>query len=105
LAAGLTGDAPLSENRACPIPRPGVVHSGTSKRRSDPEGLMLRLRYLALAAPLILAACSQATPEVPDLSGIWTMDPQGRAGAALNGVGDFEATAPFTPEARARLAE
>lgn len=66
---------------------------------------MRRLRYLAFAAPLILAACGQATPEVPDLSGIWTMDPQGRAGAALNGVGDFEATAPFTPEARAKLAE
>jgi hypothetical protein len=33
------------------------------------------------------------------------MQPDGKAGAALNGPGDFERTAPFTPLARARLAE
>lgn len=66
---------------------------------------MFRQRLLMIALPLALAACSDATSPVPDLSGIWTMDAQGRAGAALNGVGDFEDTAPFTPEARAKLAE
>src|SRR6478735_3772901 len=33
------------------------------------------------------------------------MDANGRANAALNGVGDFEKTAPFTPSARRKLAE
>lgn len=65
---------------------------------------MLRRCLLMIALPLALAACSRTAPP-PDLSGIWTMNVQGRAGAALNGVGDFEATAPFTPEARALLAE
>lgn len=65
---------------------------------------MLRLCLLAFALPL-LAACSRGPAAPPDLTGIWTMDPQGRAGAALNGPGDFAQTAPFTPEARARLAE
>jgi hypothetical protein len=66
---------------------------------------MLRSRLAALAAPLILAACSNPGPSVPDLTGIWTMDPNGRAGAALNGVGNFQETAPFTEEARAKIAE
>ena len=33
------------------------------------------------------------------------MQPDGKAGASLNGPGDFEKTAPFTSEARRRLAE
>nr|PZN69106.1 MAG: hypothetical protein DIU62_03195 [Pseudomonadota bacterium] len=33
------------------------------------------------------------------------MDPNGRAGASLNGVGNFQETAPFTAEARAKVAE
>lgn len=67
---------------------------------------MIRLCLVALAAPLMLAACGgPSVPDVPDLSGIWTLDPQGRAGAALNGVGDFASTAPFTPLAREKLAE
>ena len=33
------------------------------------------------------------------------MQADGRAGAALNGPGDFEKTAPFTPLARSKLAE
>jgi hypothetical protein len=66
---------------------------------------MHRSHLAALVAPLILAACAKAAPDVPDLTGIWTMDPNGRAGAALNGVGDFQQTAPFTEEARAKVAE
>ncbi|HWL62592.1 MAG TPA: hypothetical protein VNQ32_07335 [Steroidobacteraceae bacterium] len=57
---------------------------------------------------VLLAGCGSNAPEepaVPDLSGIWVLDANGRAGAALNGVGDFEKTAPFTPAARAKLAE
>jgi hypothetical protein len=65
---------------------------------------MRRSWFPALTA-LLLAACGQAKQEVPDLTGIWTLDEQGRAGAALNGVGDFPQTAPFTEEARAKLAE
>ena len=65
---------------------------------------MLRLYLFVIALPVLLAACGKATPAPPDLSGIWTLDANGRAGAALNGVGDFEKTAPFTPEARAKLA-
>jgi hypothetical protein len=57
------------------------------------------------SAALLLAGCGSESPPVPDLSGIWTLDANGRAGASINGVGDFEKTAPFTPEARARLAE
>lgn len=59
------------------------------------------------AAFALLTGCGRSAPDapdVPDLSGIWVMDANGRAGAALNGVGDFEKTAPFTPEARAKLA-
>lgn len=66
---------------------------------------MIRLCLAAIAMPLLLVACNKTAPAVPDLTGIWTMDAQGRAGASINGVGDFEQTAPFTPEARAKLAE
>ncbi|RYG75376.1 hypothetical protein EON77_11255, partial [bacterium] len=58
---------------------------------------------LALSSGAALAADPAAAP--PDLTGIWTMQPNGKAGANLNGPGDFEKTAPFTPAARARLAE
>lgn len=66
---------------------------------------MLRLCLMAITTSIFLSACGGTAPATPDLSGIWTMDEQGRAGAALNGVGDFEKTAPFRPEVRARLAE
>ena len=61
-------------------------------------------RAMLIAASLALAACGAPPPAHPDLTGIWTLDANGRAGASLNGVGDFERTAPFTPEARAKLA-
>jgi hypothetical protein len=62
-----------------------------------------RASLLACAALLGLAGCgTPASP--PDLTGIWTLDANGRAGASLNGVGDFAATAPFTPAAREKLA-
>ena len=66
---------------------------------------MSRGSCFVLGALLLLSGCGGASTAHPDLTGIWTLDPQGRAGAALNGVGDFEQTAPFTPEARAKLAE
>lgn len=56
---------------------------------------------IAMAALVLLAGCGRSAP--PDLTGIWVMDANGRAGAALNGVGDFHLTAPFTPEARAKV--
>lgn len=56
--------------------------------------------------PLLMLSASCALAAVPpDLTGIWTLQPDGRAGAALNGPGDFEKTAPFTPLARSKLAE
>jgi hypothetical protein len=55
------------------------------------------------AAILLLAGTASAAP--PDLSGIWTLDANGKAGASINGVGDFEKTAPFTPSARRKLAD
>ena len=62
---------------------------------------MFRHAGMAFAA-LLLSGCGSAPP---DLTGIWTLDAEGRAGASRNGVGDFERTAPFTPEARTKLAE
>jgi hypothetical protein len=56
-------------------------------------------------AILLLSTAQAAWPAPPDLTGIWTMQADGRAGAALNGPGDFEKTAPFTPLARSKLAE
>jgi len=64
---------------------------------------MFRRNRLAAAALLFFAAASVAA--VPDLTGIWTMGTDGRAGASLNGPGDFEKTAPFTESARRKLAE
>jgi hypothetical protein len=61
----------------------------------------------ALLLPLLLGGCGHgevAAPAVPDISGIWTLDANGRAGASINGVGDFEKTAPYTPEARDKRA-
>lgn len=61
-------------------------------------------RLCCAGAIVLLSACARPTSP-PDLTGIWTLDANGRAGASLNGVGDFEKTAPFTEEARAKLAE
>jgi hypothetical protein len=58
-----------------------------------------------LVAILLMCTAHAAWPAPPDLTGIWTMQADGRAGAALNGPGDFERTAPFTPLARGKLAE
>lgn len=72
---------------------------------------MIRHTVSALGAmllPLLLTACGKAAvtaPAVPDLSGIWTLDANGKAGASLNGVGNWEDTAPYTAEARAKRSE
>lgn len=68
-------------------------------------GNLLRHSLLASAVCLLLSACARDQAGPPDLTGIWTLDDQGRAGASLNGVGDFQKTAPFTPEARAMVEE
>jgi hypothetical protein len=65
---------------------------------------MLRSHPMAAAAWLLLT-CVAASAAPPDLTGIWTMGADGRAGASLNGPGDFEKTAPFTASARKKLAE
>lgn len=62
----------------------------------------VRLRILIA---LLSVAGSAAVAATPDLTGIWTLQANGKAGASLNGPGDFEKTAPFTPLARAKLAE
>jgi hypothetical protein len=59
----------------------------------------------SVAAILLLSFSCVGAAAPPDLTGIWTMQPDGKAGAALNGPGDFEKTAPFTPLARSKLAE
>jgi hypothetical protein len=56
-------------------------------------------------AILLLSTAQAGWAAPPDLTGIWTMQADGRAGAALNGPGDFEKIAPFTPLARSKLAE
>ena len=62
---------------------------------------MNRHSQMALAAVLLVSSCrSGAAP--PDLTGIWTLDPKGSSLPALNGTGDFERTAPYTAEARAK---
>ncbi|MEN9706233.1 MAG: hypothetical protein RLZZ393_2112 [Pseudomonadota bacterium] len=67
---------------------------------------MFRTRTALLGALLLISAPGlQAADPVPDLTGIWTMQPDGRAGASLNGPGDFEKTAPFTQLALGKLAE
>ena len=62
-------------------------------------------RRAKVAAALLCSIGSVALAAPPDLTGIWTLQADGRAGAALNGPGDFEKTAPFTPLARQKLAE
>lgn len=54
---------------------------------------------------LLTSGLSAARANPPDLTGLWTMQADGKAGKALNGPGDFEKTAPFTPLARGKLAE
>lgn len=63
-----------------------------------------RLHAMATFVAVLGMTCT-ASGATPDLSGLWTMQDNGKAGAALNGPGDFEKTAPFTPLARKRLAE
>jgi len=63
---------------------------------------MLRQLCTTAGMFLLLSTVRAATP--PDLTGIWTLDPDGKAGPALNGVGDFEKTAPYTPLARGKRA-
>jgi hypothetical protein len=65
--------------------------------------MLSRTRLAAAAWLLLTTVAASAAP--PDLTGIWTMGADGRAGASLNGPGDFEKTAPFTPSARKKLAE
>src|SRR5690349_19808552 len=67
---------------------------------------MLRATFSALGLLLFLSGrgSSASAPSKPDLTGIWTLDAQGKAGAALTGVGGLERTAPFTPLAREKLA-
>lgn len=62
------------------------------------------LRRICSATALVLAI-SLANAATPDLTGIWAMQPNGAALPALNGVGDFEKTAPFTTLARNKLDE
>ena len=67
---------------------------------------MLRMACVAAGAALLLVTgCARAPQGPPDLTGLWTLLPDGRAGASLNGPGDFEQTAPFTPLAREKLAD
>ena len=66
---------------------------------------MIRNQSIALGVLLALTGCGTAKQTHPDLTGLWTMDPSGRSLAALNGVGNFAKTAPFTAEARQKLAE
>ena len=65
---------------------------------------MVRLSLLLAAALALLSGCGKPVASTPDLTGIWVLDANGKAGASRNGVGDFESTAPFTPEAREKLA-
>lgn len=76
--------------RACTIRIPGNIMSGSHR---------------TVAAAWLLLAASAAFAAPPDLSGMWALQPDGKAVAALNGVGDFQKTAPFTPAARAKLEE
>ncbi|MEJ0099473.1 MAG: hypothetical protein WDO12_06920 [Pseudomonadota bacterium] len=65
----------------------------------------MRQLPIACVVSLLLAGCGTKVAAPPDLSGLWTLDAHGKAGAALNGVGDFEKTAPYTPEARSKRAD
>jgi hypothetical protein len=65
------------------------------------------LKRLSIVSLVCLTECANlfAAETPPDLTGIWTMQADGKAGAAINGTGDFAKTAPFTPLARSKLAE
>jgi hypothetical protein len=67
--------------------------------------LASRLAALVMLAAAMASGCADTQPSSPDLTGIWTLDPNGRAGASLNGVGDFQQTAPFTPQALEKIAD
>lgn len=62
------------------------------------------LRSIA-STVLLSAVAGLALAAPPDLTGLWTLQADGKAGASLNGVGDFQKTAPFTPVARRKLSE
>ena len=66
---------------------------------------MSRKLTFTTGAMLLFCIHVAAAAAPPDLSGIWTMQANGKAGASINGVGDFEKTAPFTEAARRKLAE
>jgi hypothetical protein len=66
--------------------------------------MMLQPTRLAVLATLLHAA-GLAFAAPPDLTGLWVLQADGRASLALNGPGDFEKTAPFTPAARQKLAQ
>ena len=63
-----------------------------------PMVVVLRSALLGL-----LLAAGTASAAVPDLTGIWTFSRDGRAGPALNDMSSFTKTAPFTPEALAKI--
>jgi len=67
--------------------------------------LLRQIRFASAMALLLTAACASGAAAPPDLTGMWAMQSDGRALAALNGVGDFQKTAPFTALARGKLAE
>ncbi|MEO8314971.1 MAG: hypothetical protein ABI645_09275, partial [Pseudomonadota bacterium] len=54
---------------------------------------------------LLLCIVGTAVAAPPDLTGIWSMQANGKAAAALNGVGDFQKSAAFTPMAQRKVAE
>lgn len=66
---------------------------------------MKRVARYALAAVCSLFT-AHALPATPDLSGIWTASRDGRGGPAReNFAAEFAATASFTAEAKAKIAE
>jgi hypothetical protein len=58
-----------------------------------------------VAILMLCMAGVAAAAAPPDLTGLWTMQPNGKAGTALNGAGDFQKTAPFTELARSKVEE
>jgi hypothetical protein len=68
---------------------------------------MVRVSNCAISCVLVLcmAGVAAAGAAPPDLTGLWTMQPNGKAGTALNGVGDFQKTAPFSALARGKVDE
>ncbi|MEP7314334.1 MAG: hypothetical protein ABI859_17245, partial [Pseudomonadota bacterium] len=51
----------------------------------------------------LLLAAATVSAAVPDLTGIWTLSRDGRAGPALNDMSAFTKAAPFTEAARASV--